>query len=442
MKGEKKIFLFLVICFFIYFSVSILQKNYSKEMPYFNNINLIGELFRTQNQVTKPKKIVQNNKGLITKENRFEIYRKGDLITDFISEKTASLPRFNEKLHQLEIGENRKIRIAYFGDSMIEGDLLTQTLRKLLQAKYGGAGVGFVSFETPTSHLRQSVKTNANNWTTNNFKKGIPKNLYISGYNYSGLGQVNFKDNTLYNSTLPIEKAIIYGKNTDGSIVENFKTIKLNGKELVNRQVLNNKKSNNLSLSSNDENTLFYGLSFETQYGIFVDNFSFRGVSGNELNKMSVDFLKSVQKNNPYDLIVFQYGVNLLFRPNDTNFDYYKLMFEPVIDKFKKAFPESEILLVSCADRAFRYDGSYKTAIGLPQLLELQAQMSFDKNIAFYNLYQSMGGNGSIVNWANQTPALANKDYIHPNAKGAEVLGTKIFEAFQNDYKKYLQTHK
>ena len=37
-----------------------------------------------------------------------------------------------------------KIRIAYLGDSMIEGDLITQTLRELLQKEYGGQGVGFL----------------------------------------------------------------------------------------------------------------------------------------------------------------------------------------------------------------------------------------------------------------------------------------------------------
>jgi len=32
---------------------------------------------------------------------------------------------------------------------------------------------------------------------------------------------------------------------------------------------------------------------------------------------------------------------------------------------------------------------------------------------------------------------LANKDYIHPNGKGAEVLAEKIYNAIIQDYKKY-----
>ena len=38
----------------------------------------------------------------------------------------------------------RPVRVAYFGDSFIEGDLITDHLRRLMQDKWGGCGVGFV----------------------------------------------------------------------------------------------------------------------------------------------------------------------------------------------------------------------------------------------------------------------------------------------------------
>jgi lysophospholipase L1-like esterase len=48
-----------------------------------------------------------------------------------------------------------------------------------------------------------------------------------------------------------------------------------------------------------------------------------------------------------------------------------------------------------------------------------------------------MGGKNSIVDWANQKPSLANKDYVHPNHKGAEILANYLFEAFMSEYGKY-----
>jgi hypothetical protein len=131
----------------------------------------------------------------------------------------------------------------------------------------------------------------------------------------------------------------------------------------------------------------------------------------------------------------------MLFRPNDTEYSYYKTSFTPVLKNFKTAFPSSDFLIVSSADRAFKYNGEYKSAIGIHNLIDLQAKLAFDNKMAFYNQFQSMGGENSIVKWVQQTPKLAGKDYIHPNGKGADILAEKIFKAMLNDYSKLAKNH-
>jgi lysophospholipase L1-like esterase len=127
-----------------------------------------------------------------------------------------------------------------------------------------------------------------------------------------------------------------------------------------------------------------------------------------------------------------------LYRPNDINFNYYANAFRPVIKKFQTAFPEAEYLLISTADRAFRYNGQYKSAIGIDSLVKIQAKLAYESNAAFYNQYQSMGGANSIVDWATRSPSLANRDYVHPNHRGAEVLANYLFEAIMTEYRKYI----
>jgi hypothetical protein len=60
---------------------------------------------------------------------------------------------FFEKLYLLETEQKGDIRIAYFGDSMTDGDLIVQDFRNALQSQYGGKGVGFVS-------ITESIDTN------------------------------------------------------------------------------------------------------------------------------------------------------------------------------------------------------------------------------------------------------------------------------------------
>ena len=260
------------------------------------------------------------------------------------------------------------------------------------------------------------------------------KNMYLSGYEFSGEGDGNYKDNTIKQPINSLEKYILYQNNQ--SINYNGKQVDLEGDGIFSRKILSTDASNKIKLHGNSSDAKIFGVGFESETGIILDNFSFRGITGVELKKLNDQFLNEISEKNPYDLIVFQYGVNMLFRPNDTDYSYYKQSFTPVLQNFKKAFPSSDFLVISCADRAFRYDGEYKSAIGIRNLIEIQAKMAFDNRMAFYNQFESMGGENSIVKWAEQTPSLAGKDFIHPNAKGTDILAEHIFKAILQDYSK------
>jgi hypothetical protein len=68
--------------------------------------------------------------------------------------------------------------------------------------------------------------------------------------------------------------------------------------------------------------------------------------------------------------------------------------------------------------------------------VKTQAELAFENGMAFYNMFASMGGAGTIVKWADSTPTLAGHDYVHPNGRGAELLGNIFFESFMKDYEK------
>ena len=429
------------ISFFIYLIFSILSFAFDIKWEPFEKVNLITDVFdknkkselakadqqKNNSETNNPKNLVQD----------FELYKKPHFITNFYKgDSLNALSNFSEKLHQLQTTKKGKIRIAYFGDSMIEGDLLTQTLRKLLQKEFGGYGVGFLPIHSKVAGFRQTATVKSSGWETINFMDKGAKNMYISGFSFSGLGNGNFTDRTV--TTPPsLQKFLIYGQSNGGSIDYDGTSISLQGNDLVNAQLLSNNNATSFEFKSNSATTPFYGVSFESENGIILDNFSFRGITGVEFRKIDEDFLKAVQKANHYDLIVMQYGVNLLFRPNDTDYSYYTKNMTPVLEKFISAFPKTDILLVSSADRAFRYNGEYQTAKGLPNLLETQAKLAYDHHLAFFNLFETMGGENSIVDWASQKPPLANKDYVHPNGKGADILAEKLFLAIMNDYHNY-----
>jgi lysophospholipase L1-like esterase len=194
--------------------------------------------------------------------------------------------------------------------------------------------------------------------------------------------------------------------------------------------------SNKAKFQVSSNKTPLYGVSSEPESGIILDNFSFRGITGVELKKMDSKMLQELNNSGYYDLIVFQYGVNLMFKPDDTNYDYYYRAMKNVLKKFKKNMPDTEFLLLSCSDRAFNYDGEWKTAVGIDSLINVQAKLAYNNKLTFYNFYKSIGGNGTIVKWADSTVKLANKDYVHFNFRGANAVAKTIYKALINDYNK------
>lgn len=428
----------ITICFCIYLISSVICLAFGYHWEPFDKVNLITDVFKKvekeNDEEQKSTTQKSKNQNLATD---FELYKKPDLITRFYKDENINtLSHFSEKLYQLKTTGKGKIRIAYFGDSMIEGDLLTQTLRKLLQSEFGGYGVGFLPIQTNVGNFRQTASINGNGWKTTNFMDKGAKNMYVSGFSFNGTGNTVFTDKSV-NAIPSLQKYILYGNNNGGTINFNGNNISLNGNYTVNNQLLSSDSTKTVNFKSNSANIPFYGMSFESENGIILDNFSFRGITGIEFKKIDEYFLKAVQNANDYDLIVMQYGVNLLWKPDTKDFSFYTKNMNPVLEKFNRAFPKSDILLVSSADRAFNYNGTWQTATGIPNVLETQAKLAFDNHLAFYNLFQSMGGENSIVDWASQNPPLANKDYIHPNAKGTDVLAKKIYDALMKDYKKY-----
>ncbi len=72
--------------------------------------------------------------------------------------------------------QRRTVRIAFLGDSFIEGDIITCDIREQLQEAYGGYGVGFVPLGTPMAISRPSVKHTFGGWKNYNliYKKNVP----------------------------------------------------------------------------------------------------------------------------------------------------------------------------------------------------------------------------------------------------------------------------
>ena len=470
MDYTKNLIRFVILITVLLFAVSIVN-SYSKfKWKPIDSINILADVIKsdtvtsvlaetpvdTISNINTPVTVVDSIQGADTLQNKtnddtlrtevvhtvFKNFSEPNRITDFQEDPSnTALKRFISKLIELKNGQRKKIRIAYLGDSMIEGDLITQTLRKLLQQTFGGYGIGFMPMSSLYGADRNYANTSYSNWQESNFianKNG--KKLFLSGrcFEANGYAYTQIKDKTAPSTSI-LEKHLLFG-NTLGTttVTVNGKPITIQAANIMNDTILESSAGNTLRFEVVNANNL-YGFSLESPFGIILDNFSFRGISGHEYGRMDTAFLSAIAKTHSYDLIVMQYGVNMFVKPTDSEFNWFFGPFTKSIYKLKAAFKDADVLLVSSADKAFRYDDSYKTAIGLRNLLTFQQRVAYSTGSAFYNTYASMGGEGSMVRWVNSNPPLAYKDYTHLTPKGADIIGKSIYDAILFEYNKAVQ---
>jgi hypothetical protein len=402
-----------------------------------NNISILSDVLKKKSSLKSKTKetSVALHKGSLHKT--FESFEDAHRVTAYYDDSNqVALPKLIQALTELKQGKRRKVRIAFLGDSMIEDDLISLTLRRLLQQHFGGYGVGYLPMNNTAGGGRPTANIlSSNNWHEDNFRSNSSnKLLYISGrlFTNEGSAYTAVHDKTC-DANKPLYKYLLYGS-TQGNVVS-CNNVSLKSTATFNVKLLDSAVGNEYRF--NVQNALpVYGVSIEAPTGVVVDNFSFRGNSGWEFGKMDSIFLASIAELHNYDLIIMQYGINIFVKPSDEKFTWYKQPMYKSVAKIKACFKNADVLLMSCADRAFRYGSEYKTAIGMPAILDIQQQLAFENGIAFYNTFSSMGGEGSITKWVNSKPPLAYKDYMHPNDKGSEQIGQSLYEAILHEYAK------
>ncbi len=381
----------------------------------------------------------------------------------------------------LDHSRDRHVRVAYYGDSFIEGDILTAELRDLLQAKYGGRGVGWVDITSITAGFRTTVTHTQSGWTSHSANdahgKGFDARLQgLSGHYFlpSGTGRVTLAgqkhtygarldtvdvatvyyvagsnlrlsaslnggeaivlhSNTAY--ALPPEEAFSQAADsteadsgsTHGEPAATGAVEAASGGRLMSEALTGRIGRFEMRASGNGR---FFGVALEGRDGISVDNFSMRGSNGWFIADIPDETMRQFADKRPYDLIVVHYGLNIASKKTK-DYSYYTNRMVRAIGKLQRCFPGASILVVGISDRDQRTsDGGLHTMPGVAELSSYQRKMASDCRVSFWNLYEAMGGDGSMARMKEQKEA--NLDYTHINFAGGKRVAKIFFDVLMN----------
>jgi hypothetical protein len=155
------------------------------------------------------------------------------------------------------------------------------------------------------------------------------------------------------------------------------------------------------------------------------------------LRSIPSTFLSQFNQRRPYDLIILEYGLNVATK-RGRDYEHYRLGLTESIKHLKENFPQAGFLLLSVGDRDYKTEqGELQTMPGIKNLIRYQQAIAAESGIAFWNMFEAMGGEGSMATLVHAKPSMANYDYTHINFRGGKHLAGLLYETLMYGKEQY-----
>ncbi|WP_283429190.1 GDSL-type esterase/lipase family protein [Fibrobacter sp. UWB10] len=435
------------------------------------------EAIREMMEATKRKEFAAFSDSLKFYEDFFE---KGKTRFDLPNNDATWFDRFFLHLELAELDSN-VVHVVHYGDSQLEEDRISATIREDLQDEFGGAGPGMMPAimtvpSMTTSHagvgaltryilfgpkedeaehtrygpLAQLAKLEGEASITIQRRKERKKQFsHVGGY--STIRLLTNK-NARLKAKLNVNRTIveIVGEDDEGNPKEKRTTKVVDAGEPIidtynKLKVYTWKLEDTTSIAKMylSGNAEIYAISADGAYGVAVDNVAMRGSSGTIFHRIDTELLAESYKAMNVKLIIMEYGGNLVPSITSSNIEWTKKIITRQIQAIQKANPDADILFIGPADMARQKDGQWQTYSGLAMTIKALREVALENGAAYWDMHRVMGGNGAMIKWVNKEPALGFTDHIHFTRRGAAYMGDLFCAALRMhyDYFKFRDRH-
>jgi D-alanyl-lipoteichoic acid acyltransferase DltB (MBOAT superfamily)/lysophospholipase L1-like esterase len=344
-------------------------------------------------------------------------------------------------------------RIIYYGDSQLEGDRITSYLRERLRKKAGGTGPGLFLPLMPVMYTKSVWIRSSQNWQRYNYlsyqKKEISHRefgpfMVICRYlPENDISESEVKAVVRIKPSLMADSSVskydflkIFYRNTEGPVNV---TVYGDEKQIAGDSLrtaegihvfscnLNRPAEVKVEFSGHVSPDIF-GISIESDHGVIVDNIAQRGSAGLEFTMVDRRNLEESYRLLSPDLIILQYGLNIVRNVRD-DYSYYQKGLTRQLAVLKKVAPNTPVLLVSLTDMGIKEGDSIRSYPNIPHIINAQKDAAEQEDITFWDAWEAMGGQNSIFRWSQTQPPLAQKDLTHLTYDGADSLARMMVDS-------------
>lgn len=371
---------------------------------------------------------------------------------EFSEEGRDRLHKFFKRADQAKAG-NKPLRILHYGDSQLENDRMTSLLRYRLQKVFGGSGCGLVPavplyYGNPT--FKEKVEGDWIRYTgfgqrdsTLTHRTFGAMNCYTEVPSDSTGEEVSLSFDFLKGrraSQFTGMKIYLHADSDSGEIsVLVNDTIEADLHVYAGFQMVEYKpevKVGSLKIDFKlEDGGRIYGISFDSDAGIQMDNMAMRGSSGLEFRRQDTSYLKYMLQDLNVGLFIMQFGGNTVPYIKKTGF--YRSSFTKELNYIKELCPDAAIIVVGPSDMSRKENGRFITWESVEPVRDALRDAAIDAGCAFWDMYEAMGGYNSMHAFAQADPPLAQKDYVHFTPRGANMMAGMFCSSLMLEYSRY-----
>ncbi|HEU4390439.1 MAG TPA: GDSL-type esterase/lipase family protein, partial [Blastocatellia bacterium] len=326
----------------------------------------------------------------------------------------------------------------------VASDLITGPLRRNFQLDFGDSGIGFVSLASPLYQTPAVTRSVTNGWTTTGLRRSSIGQLCACGL--AGLGLTANQPGerawlTAHCLTFDIYLLAQPGGGAvdimvDGDSYETDVSLdsdKLQATYLPVDCTDDSLHSLEIRVASAGWVTVLGIVTERDGPGVVYDSLGVNGARATNLLAWDPRVLESNLERRGPDLIIIAYGSNEVTE-TDLDLRKYRTEFLDVLLRFRRAAPRASLLVVSPPDRAVLARGRWVTAPAMRGLVAAQRLAAFEAGAAFWNLFEAMGGEGSIERWATSPDRFAQPDRVHLTRAGYRAVADALYNQLRREY--------
>ncbi|MBN1114095.1 MAG: hypothetical protein JXA66_02015 [Oligoflexia bacterium] len=395
--------------------------------------------------------------------NTPETRKKRKFASKYFTDSGNVMDPFFKKLYMLENKKyDKNVKIMFLGTSSIGFDRVTSRMREVLQPVFGDGGKGFV---TATKgwlyHRHQDINWNfSDSWEYQSVTNHKRDRHNHGNYGLGGVVSFNKGASWIDYRTVKDGKkgyapgtkfskfSLFYNKYNNGGLV----TVNIDGRDYsINTRSAKpaddvfeadvSDGPHHVRITTDSNPSGIYGAAFDRKKGLIIDALMYVGVYIHQLLYFDRDHISSMIASRNPDLLIFNMGAkDAYYNPDNVRIEKISNLYANAIRNFMSKVKGTPCLVISIKDLGEKVMGKVATKPGIEKMVEQSRMVAEKTGCAFFNMFEAMGGKGSMERWRIAKTKLVSDDLGHLLNPGAVKIGNIISNMLLEEYAGYKKT--